>query len=376
MIFNFAEALAALGNNAAVRIANSARPAANYLFNTFLPERTQPDYTVEAANMVVRSTMAGLVAMDSPYPPGGTVEISTFLANSAKLGISNTLTEGAIRQLQSLMRQFQVEGTLTNTFLQTEALNFLQKVIVQAQLDRSEWLRAQALVYGAINWTFNQKNLLVSYGIPAANFLPSRTDANDDAYAESTSGFWADVAEARRLLRYQLRAIVMNSVTLDEILSNNANPVEILSQDNNLVRVRRYRTVSGNQVPETDARYTAEIAIYDEESEVLDTTPGATTFGRTQRVKFMPDGKILFVGANSNPGYRVGQGSTDNPRNDLEIGWHAICPTVEGGGNPGRWARLYTPESRPMHLTGEGASNELPVILNPEKIVVATTEIL
>jgi len=159
MIFNFAEALARMGANAAVRIANASRPSANYLFNTFLPERNMMDYNVDASNMIVRTTMAGLVGMDSPYPPGGVVEVSSFLEKSAQLAISNTLTEGALRQLQALMRQMQVDGTLSNDFLQREALNFLQKVIIQALLDTDEWLRGQALVYGLINWTFNQKQL-------------------------------------------------------------------------------------------------------------------------------------------------------------------------------------------------------------------------
>lgn len=375
MIFNFSEAIAALGNNAAATIANGARPTGNYLFNTFLPERTQPSYYVDAANMVVRSTMAGLVGMDSPYPPGGTVEVSNFLENSAKLGISSTLTEGALRQLQSLMIQMQATGTLTNEYLQREALNFLQKIIVQAQLDRAEWMRAQALVYGQLNWTFNQKNLLVNYGFPAGNFLATRTNVNNDAYGDTNSAWWADLLEARRLLRYNLRAIVMNSTTLHQIMGNTANSLAITGQDNSLVTVRQYQTIGGNSVLNSDMRYQAEIVIYDEEAEVLDTTAG-TTFGRTQTVKYMPDGKVLFVGGNNQTGYRVGQGSTANPRNDLEIGWHAICPTVEGGGLPGRWARLYVPEGRPMHLTGEGASNELPIILSPEKIVIATTEII
>lgn len=373
-VLNFAEALAELGGNAAARIANGARPPANYLFATFLPERLQPDYHVEAANMLVRATMAGLTSMDSPYPPGGTVEVSTFLENSAKLGVSSTITEGAMRQLQALMRQMQFDGTLTNEFLQREALNFLQKVIIQAQLDRSEWLRSRALVYGAINWTFNQKNLLVDYGIPAANFLTTRTDANNDAYGDTNSAFWTDVAAARQLLRYNVRAVVLNSTTADQILNNSANSLEIISQDNSMFTVRRYRTIGGNTVPDTDVRYRMDFIIYDEEAEILDTTAGS--LGRTQTEKFMPDGKVLFVGQNRVSGYRVGTGSTDDPRNDMELGWHAICPTVEGGGAPGRWARLFTPQDFPMHLRGEGTSNELPVIMSPQAIAVATTEIL
>src|SRR6478735_6960132 len=121
MLFNFAEALVRMGPDAATVIANGTRPAPNYLFNTFLPERLMPDYHVEAANIIVRATMAGLVAMDSPYPTGGTVEMSNFLEQSAKLAISNTITEAALRQIQALMRQMDYNGSLTPQFMVNEA---------------------------------------------------------------------------------------------------------------------------------------------------------------------------------------------------------------------------------------------------------------
>lgn len=375
MIFNFAEAIAQLGNGAAARIANGVRPPSNYLFNTLLPERQMPTYHVDASNMIVRTTMAGLVGMDSPYPPGGTVEISTFLEQSAKIAVTNTLTEGALRQIQALLQQMQYNGTLSNEFLANEALNFLQKVVIQAMMDTDEWLRGQALVYGLINWTFNKKNLYVDYGIPSANKLTARTDSSNDSYSDSSSAFWTDVLAARRLLRYNVRTAIMNSATMDKIVANTANNLEVINQAAQTFTVRKYRSVAGNTVPETDNRYTMQFVVYDEEAEIWDTSP-ASAFGTTQTVKFMPDGKILFVGGyTNNDGYRVGSGSTDNPRNDLELGYHHIAPTVEGGGQPGRWARLYTPEGYPMQLKGDGAENSLPVILNPNRIVVATTEL-
>lgn len=375
MNFSFAEALAALGFDAAARIANAVRPPGNYLFNTFLPERNRDDYHVDAANMVVRTTMAGLVGMDSPYPPGGAMTVSSFLENTAKLAISNRLTEEALRELQQMLMRLQVSGQPTVQFMQREALNFLNKVILQALLDRAEWLRAQAMVYGQINWTFNKKHLSVNYGIPDENMLTERTDSNNDAYGDSGSKFWEDVFAARRRLRYNLRAAVLNSVTMDEILLNPVNNIEIISQDNSIVEVVRLVTRGGNTQRDSDARYRMRFVLYDEEAEVLDTTPGAT-FGGTQTVKFMPDGKIIYVGQNRDSGYRVGTGSTDDPRNDLELGYHHIAPTVEGGNTPGRWARLYVPEEYPMQLVGQGAENSLPVITAPDKIVVATTEIM
>jgi hypothetical protein len=372
---NFAAALNGLGSNAGARIANGARPPANYLFNSFLPERQMPDYHVDASEMVVRSTMAGLVGMDSPYPPGATVEIGSFLEQSAKLAISSNLNEASLRRLQSMLRQMQYNGTLSNDFLAREALNFFNKVVVQAQLDRAEWMRGQALSTGMLNWTFNQKALAVDYGVPAANKLTPRTDANNDSYSDTGSKFWDDLAAAQDLLRYNVRAGILNSATLRKIINNPANNVLIMSQTLNAITVTRYKMVGGTPVNDRDSRFTFTFIIYDEEAEVLDTTAGAT-FGSVQRVKFMPDGKIVYIGANTATGYRVGQGGTDSPRSDLEIGYHHVAPTVEGGGQPGRWGRMYTPEGLPMNLRGEGASNELPVLLSPDKICIASTEML
>lgn len=375
MLFNFAEVLENLGADGVVRIANAARPPMNYLFATMLPERNMPSYTVEAANISVRSTLAGMASMDSPYPPSGTIEVSSFMESSAKIATENTLTEGALRQLQSLLRELQFTGNLSNDFMINETLNFLNKVIMQSMLDTSEWLRGQALVTGGINWTFNKKNLLVSYGIPAANFLTPRTDANNDSYSDSASAFWTDVAKAQELLRYNVRAAIMNSATFNKIVNNTANNLEIVSQSNTAFSVRRYKTVGGNTVLDSDTRYAMTFVLYDEEVEVLDTTPAAS-FGQTQIIKLMPNGKILFVGQNSYNGYRVGQGSTDSPRNDLELGYTHLAPSVENSGASGRWARLYTPEGYPMQIRGQSVSNELPVITAPEKLVIATTEML
>jgi hypothetical protein len=374
MFTNFAEALAALGPNAAARIINAQRPTSDYYFNTFLPERLKPDYSVNATNMVVRTTMAGLVAMDSPYPTGSTVELQAFFEQSLKLAITNRMIEATIRQLQQLLLQMQVAGTLTNDFLQREALNFYAKTVVQALLDRAEWLRAQALIYGAINWTFNQKAIAINYGVPAANFLTARTDANSDSYSDTASAFWTDVAKAQEVLRFNVRAAVMNTATFLKILGNPANNIIILAQSANEVTITRTTSRSGNTVNDPDRRFTMSFVLYDREAEVMDVSPSIN--GKTQIVKFVPDGKILYVGANSASGYVVGEGSTRNPRADLELGYHHIAPTVEGGGVPGRWGRMYVPEGYPMQLIAEGAENSLPVILAPEKICVATTEML
>lgn len=368
MELNFIEAITALGPRAAFRIANATRPPTNYLFNTLLPEMNKPSYYVDSGNMTVRSTMAGLVGMDSPYPPGGVVEVSTFLEQSAKMAIDVALTEGALRQIQEMLAQVMMNGGSSQEALSQEALNFLNKVILQALMDRAEWLRGQALITGAIDWTFNKKNLSVDYGIPTANFLTART--SNDAYNGNTSKFWTDVRAAQRLLRYNVRAVIAHSDTINAIVDNTANNALIVNQSVGGMTIRRYKDVEGNTVPSADTRDSITLIAYDEEGEIFDPTDPSSTI----TVPFMTTGKLLFIGNNNRSGYRVGQGSTDDPTEDLALGYFHLAPTVEGGA-PGRWARLYTPQDEPWQLRGQGVMNALPVIEAPKKIVVATSTI-
>ncbi len=371
MLLNFVEALGRLGRDAGFRIANEVQPESSYVFTQLLPETTLPTYDVKAANMTVRATMAGLVGMDSAYPPGGVVSSSTFMAESAKLANEVYLPEETIRHLQTVVQQLALNSAPTVDYVANEALNFLNKAVIQPHRDVMEWLRGQALAYGAIDWTFNQKNLLVDYGIPTANKLTERTTGNSDAYGHSTSKFWVDMREARRVLRYNVRGFWLNSTTLDEIVNNAANSIEITSQDNSRIEFRRLTTIGGNTMQSSDARDRVTFFIYDGEGEILD----PADYSKTKIVKYLPDGKIIAVGNNVRSGYRVGEGSTPDPLADRALGYTHIAPTVEAGGRPGRWAELYTPQDKPYQLNGRGVTNGLPVIEAPHKIVIMTTEI-
>lgn len=372
MDLNFANALATIDPADIVRVANESRPPANYIFSTFLPERLQPDYNVSTGSMTVRATMAGLTAMDSPYPPGGVIETSKFLSETAKIAIEVPFNENSLRKLQAMIMANMLGGAANgNATMVNEALNFTRKVVVQAHLDRAEWLRGQALVNGVIAWTFGNAVLNVDYGIPATHMLPERTLLNDDAYGDTDSAFWTDVATARRLLRYNLRAVIAHPDTIDEIVTNSVNAIEVLSQTNSRWSIRRLIERNGNTIPTSDARETLTMISYGDEAEIFDpSNPGQTTL-----IPFMPRGKLLFVANNRRTDYRVGEGSTADPDNDLELGYHHIAPTVENGGRPGRWAQLWTPQDKPYQLLGRGVENSLPVIEAPDKIVVATTEL-
>ncbi len=369
MNLNFQEALRVLGEDAAFVIANTARPPRSYLFAVLLPEMNKSDYTISSGNMIVRSTMAGLTGLDSPYPPSGYAEISTFLEESAKLANEVSLPERSIRELQTMLMHWVAEGTTpVADRVAMEALNFLEKVIVQSHLDSMEWLRAQALVTGGIDWTFNEKTLLVDYGIPAANKLTART--GNDGYGGSASKFWDDLRLLRKRLRYNVRAFILHPDTIDMILFNDVNKAEVLRMGENQYTIRRL--IGDNERPATDIRDTVQLIAYDLEAEVFNPAdPENLT-----NVKFMPTGKILAVANNTRSGYRVGEGTTEDPDQDLALGYTHIAPTVEGGGRPGRWAELYVPERTPMKLNGRGVTNGLPVIEAPDKIAIATTDMV
>jgi hypothetical protein len=372
MNLDFRAAIAALGTDGAFRVANTARPPADYLFNRILPERNMSTYHVDAGTMTVRSTMAGLVGMDSPYPPTGLVELSAFLEQSAKLANEVKLTEQTLRHLQDFLMRMRMGGGNTNEAMVQETLNFLDKVVLQSHLDSAEWLRGQALVFGAINWTFNGKTLSVNYGVPAGNMLTSRTGTA--GYGGTASTFWSDIRQLRRKVRGA--TLYAHPDTIDMIRYNTANAMAAVSEGDGSITFRRFvanATGPTAGVFSADVGDVVSLVAYDREGEVLNpASPGTTTLR-----PFLERGKILAVGQGGPMGYQPGMGSaTEDPRTSGAVGYTHLAPTVEGGGRPGRWSDLYVPENAPWSLHGRAVQNILPVIETPSKIAVATTEMV
>lgn len=370
MNLNFSEVLADLGPNAGFVIANEARPPSEYMLNAILPEEAILDYNIADSNITVRSMMAGMVGMDSPYPPTGFVEGAGFLENTIKVANAASIPEEVMRQLQALVRALGA-GSATTERIQQEVLNFYAKVIVQPHFDTAEWLRAQALMTGALAWTFNGITLAVDYNMPAANLLTARS--GNDAYNGSSSKFWTDVIAAKALLKQNLQVAIAHSTTIDAIVSNSTvNQLYVIGEGAGYVDVQQWMTTGSNNplVPHPDSRYQLRLYAYDLEGEVYD----GTDYSATTKIPFITPGKILYIGKNDyDRVYRVGMGSTDSPDSNLRLGFTAIAPTVEGGGTPGRWGRLLVKENTPWQLEGEAVTNLLPVLRAPEKVVVATT---
>lgn len=375
MEINFQAAINAMGGAPAIRrIANAARTPADYLFATLLPERRLPTYQADDGAMVVRATMAGAVGMDSKYPEGGVVTLTTFLSELMKLAIQTNLSEKLRRSIRMLVERAVLDGGNAGAITERAILNFVDKLLLQPQWDRAEWLRGRALVADAIVWTFNGVDLALAYQSPAANFLATRTGT--DAYGGSTSKFWEDVKLARRALKGGLRIAIAHSDTIDAIIYNDVNAVNVLADGGpgGEVRIQRFR--GSLERPSTDARETLTLIRYDKEGEVLDLAAQAATPGATIKVPFTPRGSVLYVAANDGGGeftVEEGTGSTDDGTRELELGYTHVGPTEEADGATGIWSRVYSPEDMPMQLRGQSVSNQLPVLTNRAKRAVSST---
>lgn len=355
------------GDEGVLTIANQARVPANYLLASILPERQRAGYEATAGSMSVKTTMAGMVGMDSTYPEVGAIALSTFREQIGKFASQTTLTEQMIRELQAFVDRAILDGASSTDVVVNTLLNGLNKLILQAHFDRAEWLRGQALFTGELAWTFNGISLALDYGIPSANVFPTRTSTS--AYGGSASVFWSDVKAAKRILKNRVFAMIGNSTMVDEIIYNEANALEVVGQTDNTFRIRRLVGSGVNQRPSTNAMETVDLISYDGEGSVRD----PANPNNTLPVQFVPDGVMGVFARPSDRTFEIGQGSTPDPESRTELGYTHLGPTIENNGRLGRWARIFKPEEMQMNVIMQGAENSLPVIRNPDLIVLMST---
>ena len=374
---NFVDAVRNLGRTATVQIANQVRPPARYLFASVLPDREIRSYHAEDANLTVRTTLAPMKAMDGTFGPVGLMQASSFREGLIGLGPRYALTEENRRHIREMLEALVWQGATVGglqTAMENELLNIQDKLILQSMWDTEEYLRAKALVTGAINWTFGDKTVSIDYGVPSANFLSNRTGTA--AWDSSASAFWTDIDLLQAKLNYDVAAYIAHPTTITKIIGNTVNNLMVPLGQNWLgmaepVTIQRYTTIGGNQVPFPDGRYTITLIPYGEECEIYDlNNPGKTT-----KIPFMPTGKILALQNNRNNEYRVGQGATDDPNAALPLGYTHVGPTEEGNGATGHWLQMYTPEDMPQQVRFRGAVNFLPVLQQPSKIAVASSDL-
>lgn len=375
MDFDLRQAIENLEESTVFELANQARPPADYIFNMVLPSINMDTYDVANSTMTIRTTMAGMSGMDSKFASGGASELTEMNGKTGKITVTADLPEQFLRQLQNMLLRLTAQNMSTSEAIQQTGLNFVNKIIVQAILDREEWLKGQALFTGGLDWTFNGKQLKADYGIPAGNFLTARS--GNDAYGGSTSKWWVDYYAAQEILGWKVSACIMHPTTLKAIMSNaDVNGLQFVTADpsTNTFVFQRLVSRAGNTVLSSDPRDFVTIIAYNKEGEVWD----LANPGQTVKVPFCPVGGVLWIGeridAASNI-FVVGDGSTLQPilENPVLMGYGHVAPTTEGGGMPGRWSRLIVPQDKPWSLSADGVSNFIPVIQAPKRIVIGTT---
>lgn len=371
MIISFSEALKKLGPDAVFKLMREARPTNDYYLTGFLPEVLKTSYTVSGGTMTITPTMAGLSGMDAPYPEGGVITASKFLEKTAKITNQVTMTEAALRELQEMMMRVG-QGSTNKIDLVTEALNFTEKLIIQPHWDTNEFMIGQLFTTGKIDWTFGKQHVLVDYGVPSGNKLSNRT--GNDKYSGSTSKFWEDIRLLQEKLNYQVQAMFCHPDTFSAALNNDVNKIEVLEQTvtkyGAAYKIARLVTSGSDVRRSTDARDVVSIVTYGAAGDLINPSDPSKTITKP----FLTAGKLVAVGRANSTGYIPGEGATDSVSRDRALGYTHIAPTTEGNGQLGRWARLYTPESMPMQLVGQGAGNVLPVLESPEKVAIASTD--
>lgn len=227
MNLTWAQVIASLsGGRALIQIANTPPAAAEYLGGRFLPRVQRPDYDISGGQMEIRSIMAGHVAMDSAYPQGSAIQLRDYGHKTAKLAQAIELGEEPARNLQKLLAQAgQAQGRSVQDFMGEAGLNLFTKGVVQSLDDSAEYLTMQALTRGKIDWTFNGRQLLVDYKVPAANRISLTGTAK---FSGTDSQFWTQLSKAEKIVKGSV-GVVMSQDTLQVILDNPAHRIEVVS---------------------------------------------------------------------------------------------------------------------------------------------------
>lgn len=353
-------------------IANESRPPANYLWNSVLPDVKRRGYSASAANMKIIATMSKLTGMDSRYARGGAARRFDFEHKLAKLGIEMLFPEEYLRQLREIVNENIANGVDDKEELLETMYNFTRKLLVQPHEDTKEWLKGQAILTGLIDWQSDDIRLQVDYGVPSANFLPARTGTT--AYGGSGSLFWQDWRAAQQILKNRVRGVFASTPTIQSIIYNPVNGVRLVAADDvaGVFKFQRVVNLNGQNTISDDIRDNMTIFAYDDSGEVLDDSkPGS---GETKNVPFCPNGAIAVIGEYDSRAFTIGTGSTPD-KTPVSVGYTHIGPTEEGNGRLGMWAKAYVPEGEEYSFIGKSATNVLPVIEAPERIVVLNTQV-
>ncbi len=394
MEFTFFDIIAMLNQNLpqsdnfAFRMARNAQQPGRYLLTRqVLPRENRPDWHVTGGTMTITPTLLGDVAMDSPYPPMGNMEATAFFENTSKFAGQMFFNEKQQRELITAINGLRVAGSLDglsqaqimgdfdtqmnmiratgradDNTINGRRLNQVLGILASIQKsnwDTGEYLAGMALTEGALSYTFNDIEMNVSYDIPAANV---KDYSGNDRFDQSASKFWTFIKAAYRQLSNPV--FIWNSNSYYDVAENTVNQIEGVQIAGDTRRLVRYQENVIRQ--RQDDRESITTRIYD--------AAGAVMNPATKSIvskPFIKDKRLIAIGGLNPDGIELTLGGMTDPDNSLRLGYTHVGPTVEGQGRPGIWARIYTPEGKPMQVLAETAVNMLPAILNPKRIMIA-----
>lgn len=364
MRLTFADILRQLRQADYVRMANQAINEAEFVLAALLPEELSASYTASHATIRAIPTMAGETGNDSPYVPTGELDITAAehpLAKFTAIGVISENDQITYQRMRDSLTLNNGAGA-ANAYTQNFLLQTLERWITEAMRQRNEYLRGQALTTGQLVL----RGGVIDLGVPEEN---RREFTGTQAFGGAESGFWQAVRWGDRQAGNNIRARLLSEDTLNAILDNPANQIAVTGDETSAqgnVRIVTVRKMVNNGATfSADVRDGTRLVAYRGRGKLR--LPDETLLD----LPYVPDGVISFIGSNTIE--TVAEDGTLSTREAL--GRTHIGPTVEGDGRPGVWMSAITPEDRPYHVVIRGAERVLPIIENPRKLAIATTEV-
>lgn len=391
MEYSFLDIIAMLNQNLpqsdnfAFRLARNANMPGDYYLEQFMPSENRPDWHTTGGTMTIVPTILGEVAMDTPYPPMGNMQASSFFEKISKFAGQMFFTEAQQRELVNMINGLRVAASMDlrdgygdintqfNMISQTgradgntingariNAILGISAAIQKSHFDTREYLRGQAMTEGAINYVFNNVKMDIDYKIPANNI---KTYTVNDRFDQSASKWWDFVKLAYKM--FANPKFIMNSNAYYDIVDNDVNKIETIDITGMDRRIAKYRSDAITQ--KRDARERLSLTVYNKAGAIMDVPTNSL-----KSKAFIKDKRVVVVGDMLNgDGIELANAGVTDPDNELRLGYTHVGPTIEGGGRPGIYARIFSPEGKPYQVLAETATNMLPVIWNPKKLLIA-----
>lgn len=377
MQFDFASLIRQLNSdikargNFAFAISKARVIPSEYLFLTsILPMRLKPTFDVNGGSIKIYPTMAQLTPMSTPYLPIGFMESSTQKEQTAKFTGMMNFPEETLRELMDLERQLAMEnignangGAVINAQRVNVLLNFAE-MLLKSQWDNYEYCAGKALTEGVLQLTGTGGQYVnVDYGVPAAN-IKNRTST--ESYYNTATKYKDDVRFVGSVLKTGF-VQVMNQNTYQSVIDNvgtTGNNLQVVVNDG----ARRELVFQNTSQlrPIDDVRDRIKVIVYNKSATLLN------ALGEKITKPMLDDGRIICIGEEMPDGFNLLEGSVNDETRKWELGYTHIAPTVESA-TSGFFQKIYTPQDEDYTVIGKTASNGLPMMINPNRLVILKT---